>query len=207
MREPIALLGIAASAMPPDHLRDRVLAEITRHRRLAPLATELPESRSRSIRETRWWSWRVPAWAMAAAAATIIALGGIGVTLHRELQQSRTITDHVAAVLGAPDARAASASSDQGIGGVVVVSRQRDRLVFLASGLAEVPTSRTYQLWLMGPDRRYSTGLLDPENGRADRVVTADLAAATAVGVTVEPAGGSKQPTTGPVLVVRLPPP
>ena len=58
----------------------------------------------------------------------------------------------------------------------------------------------------MGPPRTRSAGLLRPATGgHTAPVLAAGLQAGDQVGVTVEPAGGTAQPTTTPILVMSLP--
>jgi hypothetical protein len=48
-------------------------------------------------------------------------------------------------------------------------------------------------------------GLFDPdERGRATRVMTGDVASAVAVGITIEPEGGSVEPSGDPMMVLTL---
>ena len=90
--------------------------------------------------------------------------------------------------------------------GTVIVSRSQDRLVFLAAGLAPLPQDRTYQLWQIAPGKIRSAGLLRPgTGGYTAPVVTAPAPGATQMGLTVEPAGGSTQPSTQPLLLVNMP--
>jgi len=55
---------------------------------------------------------------------------------------------------------------------------------------------------LLGPAKPRSVGLL---RDAGKPVLAAGLGDATQVGVTVEPAGGSAQPTAPPILAVNLP--
>ena len=65
---------------------------------------------------------------------------------------------------------------------------------------------KTYQLWFVGADEiARSAGLLTPgEDGRGSMVLDGDPNAAAAVGLTLEPAGGSTRPTTDPLVVLAL---
>jgi anti-sigma-K factor RskA len=112
----------------------------------------------------------------------------------------------VSAVLAAPDARTVRARVRSGGTGTVVISRARGRLVFTSSGLPELPSSRAYELWLMGPDGPRPAGLL----GRGGAGVTAPMLLTPMrqddkVALTVEPARGSGEPTTQPILLAELP--
>ena len=77
--------------------------------------------------------------------------------------------------------------------------------VLQAHGLEELPTDKTYQVWALRGDEPASIGFLDdPARGEVVTTLGVDLSGADAVAVTVEPRGGSPQPTTTPVLQARL---
>lgn len=64
--------------------------------------------------------------------------------------------------------------------------------------------NQTYQLWVIGEEGPVSVGLFEPdESGRAELTFTPehDLPDYDAVGITVEPAGGSPAPTSAPIVV------
>jgi anti-sigma-K factor RskA len=67
------------------------------------------------------------------------------------------------------------------------------------------PPDHTYQVWVItGEQTRSVTTVTPDDTGTMPDVVTAVHVGDTAVGVTVEPAGGSPAPTTDPVIVVPL---
>jgi anti-sigma-K factor RskA len=64
---------------------------------------------------------------------------------------------------------------------------------------------KVYELWLMAPTGNRPEGLLDVQpSGRAAPVIASGLRPGDQTGLTVEPAGGSAQPTTTPIVVVPL---
>lgn len=70
------------------------------------------------------------------------------------------------------------------------------------SGYGDLPSGRVHQLWLMLPDvQPRSLGLFD---GDTPLVATGLDKTATSLAVTVEPDGGSPQPTTQPVVQLAL---
>jgi anti-sigma-K factor RskA len=99
-----------------------------------------------------------------------------------------------------------TASTKVGGTGTIVVAAGQRRLIFTAAGLPQLPAAQVYQLWLLGPPRTRSAGLLPhPVNGATAPLLAAGLQPGDQVGVTVEPAGGTAQPTTTPILVMSLP--
>ncbi|MFF2852496.1 anti-sigma factor domain-containing protein [Streptomyces sp. NPDC058001] len=50
-----------------------------------------------------------------------------------------------------------------------------------------------------------SAGLLDPDRGDQAVLMRGALGGASGTGVTVEPAGGSREPTSAPVALMKFP--
>lgn len=200
LRETAARLATSVSLPPPEGLWERVSADIATTRQLPPT---LADRRSRGR-----YAWqRLPRRLVAAAAAALlviaIGLGALSASLANRLDRTTLESKRITAVLAAPDVRTHSATAP-GVGsGTVAVSQSRQAAVFVADGLRRVPSSRTYQLWVIGGGQARSAGLLGT-GGQATRVLNSSLAGADAVGLTVEPRGGSPQPTSTPVLLVNL---
>ena len=110
--------------------------------------------------------------------------------------------EQIAAVLAAPDAETVTVTAN-GSSATAVISRQRSEIVFVSRGLPDAPADRTYQAWMIGPSGARSAGLLGPTGQRP--LILRGPADATALGVTIEPARGSRQPTSDPVLLLELP--
>lgn len=154
----------------------------------------------------RRWRGRAVAGLAAVSTAAAVALGVVVLDARRDLGDLQARDGEVAAVLAAPDVTTVRQPITAGGSGTVVISRARGRMVFTSSGLPELPRSRVYELWTMGRDGIRPAGLL---NRRPDGVTTPMLASAAKgdehIGLTIEPAGGSEQPTTQPVLYAELP--
>ncbi|MFC6880636.1 anti-sigma factor [Actinomadura yumaensis] len=191
--ETTARLALAAAHRPPGALRGRVMAEITRTRQTPPpLGRRLPSHRVRGLSR------------LAAAACLVLALisGGAALRLHGSAQDARALNRQVTAVMTAPDARTSTVRA-QGTATVTLVSsRSLNKAVVTTARLRPLPSARTYQMWWLGPTVR-SAGTLNP-SGKPRPVVTTGLGDAQRFGLTIEPAGGSPQPTTPPVLTLAL---
>jgi anti-sigma-K factor RskA len=196
-------LGEAAADQPPAALKARVMARIGDVRQLPPLGDDLAARRT-SARSP--WPTRVLG---AAAAALLVVSVGLGVLLARnrdDLDASRQQAAAMSELLSADDARITSGATAAGLKGTVVVSRHRGQVMLLADSVPAAPDGKTYQVWLIGDHEFRSVGLFDPDSrGRASLVDTSGLRDATAIGVTVEPDGGSKQPSSAPIMQVALP--
>ncbi|MEU1520097.1 anti-sigma factor [Streptomyces sp. NPDC005811] len=205
LRATAARLGLAAATVPSPALREHVLRRITAVRQDTPGPVSRPARDGRRSRVlTRW--------ALAACLATAAALGGTAVWEHQRAEdagerahRAAGTTDGIAAVLTAPDARTRAAELGDGATGAVVVSRELDKAVFVVSGMTRPPGGKVYQLWFDDAGSMRSAGLMDP--GRSDQAVLLRGAVdgASGMGITVEPAGGSREPTSRPVALMTLP--
>ncbi|MGW2156840.1 anti-sigma factor [Nonomuraea sp. NPDC001699] len=204
--ETAARLGVAVAGEPPSGLRARVLAEIEQVRQLPPALS--PAAPSWRVWRVAWRPW-LAAVSVAAALAVMAGLCVSTLQARQELAQARRAEQQIAAVLSADDARMVTAPATgarRGGRGTVVLSRSQGVLVFWAAGLGEPPAGRVYQLWQLAPGRITSAGLLASSgSGGTVPVLSAISAGAGQVGVTVEPAGGSRQPTSTPLLLVDMP--
>jgi anti-sigma-K factor RskA len=201
-----ARIGAAEDVPPPPELKARVMAEIARTRQFPPLGgDQAPVVELGGRRRNRL---------TLAVAAAVVALavigGGItgGIALH-ERQQNHQVEANsaaIASVLSAPDARTVVANGPDGSRGTAVVSDSRHSAVFSAAGWPAPPAGKAYQLWVIDASGAHSQGLLNRSaEGLVKPVVSRDIAAPGAsFGVTLEPAGGSKQPTTTPVLLMPI---
>ncbi|MEW2448144.1 anti-sigma factor [Streptomyces parvulus] len=199
-----ARLGLAASLPAPPGLKVQVMGRVAEVRQQPP---DSPDSASSSHRRGR-----VMRWALAACLAGVAAFGGTTLWQYQradeaghEAREARAEADRVARVLSAPDVRMASTDVDGAGRGSVVVSRGQDEAVFITSGMAEPPEGKVYQLWFADGDRMRPAGLMNPSRTDQSVPMTGSVGAASAVGVTLEPAGGSEQPTTSPLALLRLP--
>lgn len=71
------------------------------------------------------------------------------------------------------------------------------------TGLSTAPADKNYQLWLMTPTgAARSVGLMTTTPTAP--ILLKGLTGESQVGMTIEPAGGSAQPITAPVMVAAL---
>ena len=142
---------------------------------------------------------------LAAAATPPPALKGRVLADVAALDAARSADAEIAAVLSAADARIASAATSAGGTATVVASRRDGSVVFTSSGLPALPPSSVYELWFIGSAGVRPAGLVptpEPAGTAAVLVLASGLSRDDAIGVTVEPAGGTAAPTTTPIVVL-----
>jgi anti-sigma-K factor RskA len=90
--------------------------------------------------------------------------------------------------------------------GTLVYFGDEHRAVLIAEGVQRLdPSRQTYQMWSITGDDATSLGLMrGGDDGRASVAVPFDASKADAFAITVEPAGGSAQPTAAPVYRAEL---
>ena len=86
----------------------------------------------------------------------------------------------------------------------MVSSKQRGQAVLVADSLAPAPAGKTYQIWFLDSSGAATSAGFVPTGDHSAVLLQGDPSKAAAVGVTLEPAGGSTQPTTTPVLAVQV---
>jgi anti-sigma-K factor RskA len=196
-------LAFAAAAEAPPELRDRVLAEVARTRQVPPeVRTHTRARRSPSLPWVPWLSGAIAT----AAIAVAVFFGLAQAHTQDELNQARAENAAISLLLAQPKARLLSHAVTHGGVATVVLAADRHELAVVTTGLPALPAGKVYQLWLIGKPKIVSAGLLPPaKNGQTPAVLATGVLKGDALGLTVEPAGGSAQPTTTPILALPLP--
>jgi anti-sigma-K factor RskA len=206
LRETTARLGMATAIEPPPWMREQVLAAAGRVRQLPPSGVRLMSADG--PRRRRHLSRRLPRpIAVTAMAAAIVALAVLQIGTRHQLQQAQTKNQTIASVLSASDARIERSSSTVGGTVTAVISPHAAEAVITASGMPTPTGARVYQLWVTSPAGARSVGLLPGSSARATAPVLAgDVQPGDQLAVTIEPAGGTKQPTTIPIVSIHTHP-
>lgn len=186
--------------VPSAELKDRVMTAIDEApapRFAAPALDGVVDlAHERGRRRARWMP------AAAAAAIALIAVAGV-VLINDGAANDDVADDVVAEVIDASDASNWQFDGDLVAGGGsgslrAVYSADADALVLEGVGIDPLSDAETYQLWLVDAtdDRVESVGVFRPDDD--GRVLLAFEGAdpdESMLGITVEPAGGSEQPT------------
>lgn len=138
---------------------------------------------------------------VAAVCAVLLFLGGwwLGSSVGRPPQPSGSSqTD----LLAAPDARLLP-STVEGANVTLLVSKQQDAAMLIASNLPAPPPNQVYQLWIYRGEQAAPAGLIR-NGGSVQATFAGSLSAADKVALSLEPApDGSPSPAT-PLFTVEL---
>jgi anti-sigma-K factor RskA len=226
LREATARLAAATAVTPPPGFKERVLAAAAITRQQAPAegtagapaagtpVTGTPAAAPGLLDRFRWIArqgWQVRLAAAAGALVTVLVVGAAVVfglangSMRQQLDQAQSSSQQIAAVLTAQDAVMRSKAVLGGGTATIVMSHSRHALVFTAAGLHALPSSRTYELWLVGPAGARPVGTL-PAGGRGTTgpVIASGLRPGDHLVLTAEPAGGSSRPDMPMMLDVIL---
>jgi len=202
LQEAAARMADGTWSVPPPGLRDRVMAEITTTRQVAPLAPARPR-RSGSLR------LRLTA---AAAAVVAAAVAGTAVFVVQEdrvrheqalAEAARSGNSRIQAILRSPDLDVRQQPLKTGGSVTVASSRLQDAGVILLAADEAPADDRVFELWTVRGGAALRAGTLNPGQTTIVQVVEG-LPGSSEVGVTVERAGGSDTPTLPMVGDVKL---
>lgn len=209
------VLGLAVQPVaPPASLKSSIMARIAETPQLArvdepePLATVhtlRPSGGSRAATKVamRWYNRPVVLAASAAAAIVLIVGGVVGTGVITTNVTASQQADALAAINAAPDSQRAEAAISSGGTATLVWSAQLGKSALISTGLKSLPSNKTYELWYINKaGKAASAGLFDTDGSRTISVLSGKMAKGDTVGVTVEPTGGSAQPTTTPIVAI-----
>lgn len=200
LRETVVRLADGVAAPMPARARERVLAQIA-------VTPQVPRRVSASA--SRGGSRRPRTWLAAAAVVLAVAAGSGTVAwqqygeLQRDAEQARFVAARVAEVVGDP--RATRVTGPLASGGTATLVVSGSNAVLLTSGVGGLPEDRNYQLWFVRPGSVTSAGLgpAGPDAGGSWARVVDGVRPGDTIALSVEPRGGSQQPTTTPVVALK----
>ena len=159
-----------------------------------------------SVRRSRWT-------AVAAAALLLTTIAGVGLwnnerAAQQELQETLAAMESqqaaaqeeremLSSILAADDSTRVAVPIADGGSLELMYSREQQAMIVQPDGLEALPADRAYQLWMIEGDEITSAGVL--EDPAAAMMHPGAIPEDVVVGLTIEPAGGSDQPTMDPI--------
>lgn len=196
---------LCAPVEPPASLRFRILADALAddERGQRALTRAVQEARAPvPIERARRGAWQAPAvWATAAVLAVAVGLGAWNVALHNQLNSRYTSGRNAALADVLQQGRFLPMTSAQGVQASVVV--MPDDHAYVSGALPAAPAGKVYEAWVIRNGAPVPAGIVAGSN-HALLQLTAPMAGAQSVALTIEPAGGSPQPTLPVVATASL---
>jgi anti-sigma-K factor RskA len=181
-----ARIGATQALSPPPALKSRVLAAADRTPQLPPRVTPIETARPRR---------RILQVAGAAAAVVLVVSGAFALSRTKDGSEPPAASNPVSQVFKAPDAHTATLTTANGGRLTVATSRDAGRMALVTKGLPRLH-GRTYQMWALHGGRATSVGVIgDLSAGKVMPIP----ATGTKVAITIEPEGGSAQPSRKPI--------
>lgn len=176
LQEGAAAISMASAEDPPKRLRRRVLGEVRRTSQAGPA----------QVSYSRGWLLRL------AGAAAVLVIGVVAAVIVTSggTSASDVITAADAVTINLPS------TDPTGRPGELIYSPSARRAVARFGELPSVDANQTYELWIIDGGVPNPAGLFVPDpTGTALILLEGDVVPGAAVGVTIEPAGGSDTPT------------
>lgn len=190
LQQAAARMGSSEAVEPPAHLRAKVLAAVDRTPQSPPRGGNVVQMPRRT------WGSRL---LVAAAAAVLVVGGAIGISQLQDDEPDVQLAEGVVRVFEANDANTATMATENGGRISVATSPALGQMAVDTDELPELDDEHVYQLWAIRGESVAPVGILEREKGAAMPMPGPD----TEVAITVEPAGGSQQPTTAPIMRVN----
>lgn len=140
-----------------------------------------------------------------AAAAAVVVLGA-GAAVWQPWTQEETTQAPTASqrVLQAPDAQSVTLSFPGGASATLTRSQELGEAVLVTEAMPPPPAGKVYQVWLDQPGAGMVSAAVMPVREDQTILLAGDAATATGAGITVEPEGGSEEPTSEPIALFDL---
>ena len=223
------LLGLAVTPMtPPSALKQNIMARLSQTPQLArddeeeqfaapavlravpALVSEEPRQdppiigRAETKSRSRWFARPAVAITSAAAAVLLIIGGVFGASAAIQNANDSQQTDALASISSAPDVQRAAAVVSTGGTATLVWSDRLGKSALIGKDMKALSGGKTYELWYIdSAGRAVGAGLFESNGKSTLKVLSGRLAKGDTIGVTIEPAGGSKTPTTKPIVAIQ----
>jgi anti-sigma-K factor RskA len=204
---------------PPRHVKEALMARVNADAAAQVRAQPTVQASRRSTPRRSWLENIFQAFSLGAAAVAIIwaivlnlqvsrlqtEISGLHETLAK---QSNTLEQILVNLPKSPSnvitVSIKGTNVEPSAHGQLIADPKEQSAVLIISGLPKLEAHQTYQIWLGSGGTMISAGLLSvDENGQGVVVVTSDesIGSFNQLGISVEPEGGSQQPT-GDIVVL-----
>ncbi|HEY7717602.1 MAG TPA: anti-sigma factor [Pedococcus sp.] len=141
-------------------------------------------------------------WLVAAAAAAVLAIGGLVWSPWDSGESPLSPTEQV---LQARDAQRYEKVVD-GARATIVRSPSLGKAVIIADNMPAAPDGKDFQIWYQNPDGEMVSAGVMPHEAKpsVSLLLDGDASKFTGAGITVEPAGGSTAPTSEPIVLFEF---
>lgn len=200
-RETLALAYAVDEVEPPPGLFDKIVKSLPAEGAAPAPPTaksdDQPVDELASRRDRRRPS--LGRWLIAAAAAVVVAVGGV--TVAQNLQPASTQEQ----ILQAADVQRQEIAIGETGTAELAYSKAQDAAVVTLDGVPAPPEGKVYQMWRLPADGASpeSLGTMTGEDVAHTELTVEGINSYTALAITVEPEGGSEQPTSP--IVVEIP--
>ena len=165
-----------------------------------PASEAQPVGPAEAAARRRWF--QRPGAIIAAVAAAVVLIAGVVIGVGWPGPNGWGAQREMAAIAAAPDAQSQTHDVPGGGEVTLVSSAEQGRSGVLVQGLPELGSDETYELWYIDDAGAAPAGTFDVAGEETWRVLEGSFAPGVVVGITVEPAGGSPQPTTEPIVAI-----
>jgi anti-sigma-K factor RskA len=141
--------------------------------------------------------------ALSSAAAAVLIAAGVVFGVNWPGPNGWGAQREFAQLAQAADSQTKTIETADGGEVTLVWSEEQGRSAVRAEDLPDVGDDRTYELWYIDDSGAVPAGTFDVRgDSDAWRLLEGEFAPGVVVGITVEPAGGSEQPTTEPIAAI-----
>jgi anti-sigma-K factor RskA len=163
------------------------------------LQSRLPSAQSAQKKAQPRFGWSFGQLALGGALALLFVMNFLSFAQLRDFQRQSQNNQSVMAMLAYPGTQSLPISEGN-VSGTVLVDKDRNSAAVIAWNLPKISSGQTYQIWWIEPNgHRISAGTFRPESDLPYTTQpcfsSQSISNFVGIGVTVEPAGGSAQPT------------
>ena len=209
-QETLSILSLTTFGPPPARLRQQILEQIADEQRNTGAAKhradDLQSPISLADRRSRASRWQLGVGSVAAAVALLVGGAFAGYELRGtspSTTQEASATDRI---LASSDARTVSAEMATGGTVTALYSKQADAAVLMLNSMPKPSAEKVYQMWFVtGSNAPVSAGILTAERmSDKSTIELTNVKDVSTLAFSVEPPGGSPQPTTTPFAAINL---